>query len=473
MWHHTLAHFLLSGGESIDESELLVQYGVSDLDAVRAAQERRFEALPRLAKLYTLIELPVSQIIEHMRGKGIHIDTARLDEVQTQLTHTRTDLSARIKQVLGEVNLNSPKQLGDALVTTLKVTLPKTKTGQWSTGVDVLTPLAPQHELIRDILEFRVVDKILGTYVEPIRTFIGTDGRIHPTYIQTVASTGRLGCKDPNIQSTPITGEYGAMVRSYYTAPPGSYLIGCDYSQQELRILAHVSADAKLHDAFAKGIDVHVVTASEILGIPLDQVDKAARTIGKTLNFGIVYGETAFGLTRQLGKSPAECSEILKKYFETYSGVKQYFDNLLTGAKIHGKVETMYGRMRGIPGLPLGTPAKFLKGEQERILKNFPIQGSAADMTKAAMVKVTRDVLPHYPQASLIMQIHDELIFEYTPKNPHPVILSGAHAKSKDLVPPEVYAFQKAVVESMQNAVKLSVPVVVESSIGTNWSMLK
>ncbi len=465
MWHHTLAHFLLSGGESLDESELLVKYGASDLDAVRTAQEKQFLTLPKLSKLYTLIELPVSQIITQMHEVGIHIDRARLDEVQVQLTHTRADLSAKIKKTLGEVNLNSPKQLGDALVTTLKVTLPKTKTCQWSTGVDVLTPLAPQHELVRDILEFRAVDKILGTYVEPIHTFIAEDGRIHPTYIQTVASTGRLGCKDPNIQSTPITGEYGAMVRSYYTAPPGSLLIGCDYSQQELRILAHVSGDAKLRDAFEKGIDVHVVTASEILDIPLDQVDKAARTIGKTLNFGIVYGETAFGLTKQLNKSPAECSEILKRYFETYSGVKRYFDNLLTGAKIHGKVETMYGRMRGIPGLPLGTPAKFLKGEQERILKNFPIQGSAADMTKAAMVKVALDVLPHYPQAKLIMQIHDELIFEYTPSS---IIPPG-----RDLVPPEVYAFQKAVVESMQHAVKLSVPVVVESSIGTNWSMLK
>lgn len=451
-----LAEFLLAGGATRTMEELFETYQASSLEEVQVKQQAQLETLPKLAKLYATIELPLAAIIADMKVRGIYIDQDRLAKVTTTLTEKRIELSTAIHDQLGDMNLNSPKQLGDALVTHLKITLPKTKTGQSSTGYDILQPLAVQYPLIAQILDFRAVDKILGTYIDPLTSYIGDDGRIHPYYIQTAAATGRLACKDPNIQSTPILGEYGALVRSYYTAAPGASLVGCDYSQQELRILAHLSKDEKLIEAFEKNIDVHVVTASEILGIPLDKVTKKERSIGKTLNFGIVYGETSFGLSRQLGKSRAECDAILRRYFETYAGVKRYFDNLLTSARIHGRVETLYGRQRGILGKKLGETAKFLTGEQERILKNFPIQGSAADMTKAAMVKVAHEVLPQYPKASLIMQIHDELIFEYT---------------SEDRG--EVAEFQKAAVSAMQNAVQLSVPVVVTSSIGIRWSELK
>ncbi len=473
-WDPILAHFLLSGGIALTESELLEKYQKSSLDLVIAQQKELFKKYPELASLYHDVELPVSQIISDMHTAGIYIDQARLKAVQEMMQKKREDLSTKLSQQLGDVNLNSPKQLGDALVTALKITLPKTKTGQWSTGYDVLEPLAKKHTLIAEILEFRAVDKILGTYVEPIHTFITSDGRIHPTYIQTAAATGRLACKDPNIQSTPIIGEYGTMVRSYYTAPSGAILIGCDYSQQELRILAHLADDKKLKEAFEKNLDVHTATASELLGIPLNQVGKAERAIGKTLNFGIVYGETAYGLARQLGKPVPDCAHILHKYFETHSGVKRYFDNLLTSAKIQGRVETLMGRHRGVPGKRVGEPVKFLTAEQERILKNFPIQGSAADMTKTAMVRVTRDVLPKYPLARLIMQIHDELIFEY--QHGHVDAAPASKRTSDDLpvkIRTEIEQFCKDIVTSMQNAVALSVPVVVTSSIGHTWSELK
>ncbi|MEI6327546.1 MAG: DNA polymerase [Candidatus Roizmanbacteria bacterium] len=473
-WDPVLAHFLLSGGIALTQDELIEKYQKTSLDEVITQQHELFTKYPELSALYHDIELPVSEIISDMHTTGIHIDQMRLKAVEDTLQKKREQLSMRLGEQLGGVNLNSPKQLGDALVTTLKITLPKTKTGQWSTGYDVLEPLSKEHALIAEILEFRAVDKILGTYVEPIHTFITSDGRIHPTYIQTAAATGRLACKDPNIQSTPITGEFGAMVRSYYTAPSGSILIGCDYSQQELRILAHLADDTKLKEAFENNQDVHTATASELLDIPLKHIGKAERAIGKTLNFGIVYGETAYGLARQLGKPVAECAHILHKYFETHSGVKRYFDNLLIAAKIQGRVETMMGRHRGVPGKRVGEPVKFLTAEQERILKNFPIQGSAADMTKTAMVRVVRDVLPRYPMARLIMQIHDELIFEYH----HGDTESDKQTKiAKDDLPVktrgEIDRFCHDIVTSMQNAVALSVPVVVSSSTGHAWSQLK
>jgi len=266
------------------------------------------------------------------------------------------------------------------------------------------------------------------------------------------AATGRMAAHNPNIQSTPVTGLYGDAIRSVFAAPHGKKLIAFDYSQQELRILAHLSQDPKLHDAFAKGIDIHVLTASSVLQIPGDKIGKAERNIGKTLNFGIIYGETPYGLAKQLGKSPEECAGILRRYFETYYGVKKYFDNLMIHAKIHGFIETILGRRRGIPGQKIYTPKKSLLPAEERIIKNFPIQGSAADMTKKAMVDIWEKVMPKHKEANLIMKIHDELVFEYD---------SVDEKKIK--------SFAEEIKSTMTSAMPLSVPVEVDWKMGESW----
>ncbi|HNQ31584.1 MAG TPA: DNA polymerase [Candidatus Woesebacteria bacterium] len=454
-WNHTLAAFILSGGTRYTEQEFLAHYEVDTLEKVQAVQQKEFMQVPDMYSLYTTIDLPVSHIVLAMHEYGVHLDVAMLQETRKTLVEKRATFAQRIRDRLGNINPSSPKQIGDALSTICKVSLKKTATGQYSTTNYELTQLAPTFPVAQDILDYRAVDKVITTYVDALLDKVDASNCIHPVYDLTSAATGRLASSNPNIQSTPVGPPYGDMIRACFTARPEMVLIGFDYSQQELRILAHLSHDPKLSDAFHTGIDVHEATASWVLKIPEGQVDAAARSIGKTLNFGIIYGETPYGLARQLGKPVAECAHILKSYYEAYSGIKRYYDNLLTSAKMHGSATTMCGRRRGIPGLPYGKPTKYLRPDQERVLKNFPIQGSAADMTKKAMVSVAQDVLPRYADAHLVMQIHDELIFEFPTKS-----------TKRD-------AFIKDVEQAMKHALPLDVPVVVDHKVGKNWAQLK
>lgn len=455
-WNHELAHFILSGGTKLSSDQLFVEYHVGTLDEVRKKQESAFGENPAMYTLYEDVELPVSIIIHEMHTHGILIDTKKLTEIQIDLTEKRAILAKRITDRLGDININSPKQLGEVLVEKFKIKLSKTKTGQFSTSVSDLTPLATTHPVVQDLLDHRAVDKVISTYINPVFEKIDSkDRRVHPTYDQMSAATGRLASHDPNIQSTPIGPPYGDMIRSTFVAPSQSVLIGLDYSQQELRILAHLSQDMKLMEAFRDGHDVHEITASRIFDIPGDKVPKELRNVGKTVNFGIIYGQTPYGLSAQLGKSVEECTHILKVYFETYPGVKKYFDNLLIFAKLHGYIETMLGRRRGVPGLPYGRPAKFITQAQERVIKNFPIQGSAADMTKKAMIAVHELILPKYPKAHLIMQIHDELVFEFESQNEK-----------------EIKEFVTDVEKNMKDALPLSVPIAVDWKVGKNWKEL-
>lgn len=450
-WNTELAYFLLSGGEHVSSPDLISTYGGGDVD-VESIQKKKFADFPEMLRLYTDIELPLAPILRDMHEHGILIDRTKMASLLEAYSVRRESLAKTITDVIGPCNLNSPKQLGTAIVDTLHITLPKTKTGQYTTNYDALIPYASTHAVIQNILDHKSIDKVIHTYISPILEKLDASDRIHPLYDQMSAATGRLASTDPNIQSTPATGEYGEAIRSCFIAPKGSVLIALDYSQQELRILAHLSQDATLRDAFTKGVDVHVLTASEVLGIPVAQVGKAERNIGKTLNFGIVYGETAYGLSRQLSKSPEECTGILRRYFETYAGVKKYFDNLLLHAKLHGFVETILGRRRGIPGQRLYATAKYIPAAGERILKNFPIQGSAADMTKAAMISTANDVLPSFPEAHLVMQIHDELVFEFSTTD---------ETRIKDFI--------TAAKSSMERAIPLTVPVIVDAKAGQNW----
>lgn len=455
-WNHELAAFILSGGVRYKTGDLLAYYHTDSLDEVRKAQEETFADMPDMNLLYKAIDLPVSSLVESMHSHGILIDPQQFARVREELVEKRDTFRKRINDRLGAVNPNSPKQLGEALTDTMKIKLPKTASGQYATGSGELVGFAKAYPVVQDILDHRAVDKIITTYIDPVVAKVDKDNRIHPVYDLMSAATGRLVSSDPNIQSTPIGKPYGDLIRGCFIAPPDGVLIGFDYSQQELRILAHLSGDEKLMDAFSKGHDVHVITAAKVFNMPEEMITKDLRNIGKTLNFGIIYGETPYGLARQLGKSVEECAHILKTYFETYPHVKRYFDNLLTGAKIHGYVETICGRRRSIPGLPMGKGTKYIAPAQERVLKNFPIQGSAADMTKKAMVALATHLLPRYPKADLVMQIHDELIFEF-------------HSKEKS----EIDRFAKDVHDTMANALPLRVPIVVDWIVGKTWAEVK
>lgn len=456
IWNHELASFILSGGIRNTLASLLNDYHTDSLSEIQKQQESQFADLPDMNLLYKAIDLPVSQIVETMRVHGVLIDPHKYAIVREELVAKRDIYSKRITDRLGSINPNSPKQLGTALSDIIKIKLPKTASGQYGTGNAELVGFAKDYPVVQDILDFRAVDKVITTYIDPIVGKADANNRIHPQYDLMSAATGRLASSEPNIQSIPIGKPYGDHIRRCFVAPSDGVLIGFDYSQQELRILAHLSNDAKLQEAFHNNHDVHIITAAKVFNIPEGMVTKDLRNIGKTLNFGIIYGETPYGLARQLGKSVEECAHILRTYYETYSGVKRYFDNLLTSTKMHGYLTTLCGRRRAIPGLPLGKGAKYLTATQERILKNFPIQGSAADMTKKAMVAIADHVLPKYPDASLVMQIHDELIFEY-------------YSKDKN----QINKFASAVHDAMVTAIALNVPVVVDWKVGDNWAELK
>ncbi|MFO0703779.1 MAG: DNA polymerase [Patescibacteria group bacterium] len=499
-----IAEFLLTGGDKTSETDLLHKYEATYLDAVFEKQKNAMSQNPLMMKLYEDIEMPVSKIVQDMHEYGIHINKEKLENLKTNYEARREILIQKITEQLGPINLNSPRQLGQVLVLEHKLNLPKTKTGQFTTSSEALQPYSESQKVVKEILEFRAIDKVINTYITPILDRVDKDNRIHPKYDLMSAATGRLAASDPNIQSTPAGGEYGDAIRQTFTAPIGSKLIAFDYSQQELRILAHLSKDEKLQEAFKKGIDVHVLTAANVLRMSEDKITKYERAIGKTLNFGIVYGETSYGLARQLGKSPEECVGILRRYFETYSGVKKYFDNLMIHAKLHGYIETILGRRRGIPGQKIYTPKKTLIPAEERIIKNFPIQGSAADMTKKAMVDINEEILPKYPEAHLVMQIHDELVFEYKvineennkhDKNVIPIQLiqsssnrlekdpekeTAINEATRDFSAPaqesergvemtKIETFVKEVKEVMEKAIPLTVPVVVDAKVGENW----
>lgn len=455
-WDCILAAFILSGGTRYSEADLLTHYGVDSLTEVRKLQEEAFADMPEMNMLFKSIDLPVRDIVRRMHHYGVLVDPERFDTVRSELGVKRDTLIRRITDRLGPINPNSPRQLGDALVDKLGLKLTKTATGQYGTRSEDLAKHASTHPVVQDIMDHRAVDKIITTYIDAIVSKIDREHRIHPTYDLTSAATGRIASSDPNIQSTPIGKPYGDRIRGCFIAPTGGVLLGFDYSQQELRILAHLSGDTALCAAFVDGRDVHEITASKVFDIPLEKVTPELRAVGKTLNFGIIYGETPYGLSRQLDRSVEDCAHILKSFYDTYPGIRRYFDNILTSAKINGSVETICGRRRGIPGLPLGKSAKYIAPAQERVLKNFPIQGSAADMTKKGMVAIADHVLPRHPDAHLTMQIHDELIFEYD---------------SNDMK--KVNAFALEVHDAMISALPLDVPIVVDWMSGENWAMLK
>ncbi len=411
----------------------------------------KLKASPGLEKVFREIDLPLVHVLAAMEWEGVAIDSAHLKLVSDEFALQMAALEKRAHELAGgEFNLSSPKQLAKILFEDLKLpVVKKTKTG-FSTDVEVLQKLRHLHELPEVILENRELAKLKGTYVDVLPLLCSRKtGRVHTSYNQTIASTGRLSSSDPNLQNIPIRTASGRLVRQAFVAREGCLLVGADYSQVELRILASMSGDALLTKAFAEGQDVHSLTASQLFSVPVGQVDPDQRRKAKAINFGLLYGKSAFTLSEELGISRAEAAEIIKIYFARYPSVRGFLDGLVESAKKTGFAETIFGRRRYIEGIH--SQNKMLLASAERMAVNAPIQGTAADLIKIAMISLQNALEKGHMGAHLILQVHDELVIE---------VPSGAAEAVRILV--------KKHMESAGLG-KIHVPLTVETGVAMNW----
>jgi DNA polymerase-1 len=420
--------------------------------AVREPLQRRLTEIDGLDRLFREVELPLIPVLARMEATGVALDRDALAVLDREFGSEIGRLETEIYVDVGhEFNLGSPKQLEQVLF--YELDLPKgrkTKTG-YSTDASVLEDLRPAHPMIDKLLEWRVYTKLRSTYVEALPTLIADDGRLHTTFHQAVAATGRLSSSDPNLQNIPIRTELGRRIRRAFVAgDPGLVLLGADYSQIELRILAHVSGDEHLKDAFARNADIHRETAARVLGKPPESITHAERSMAKMVNFGLAYGMSDFGLATRANISRQEAQSFINSYFTAYSGISYYMMAIKDQAKDQGFVETLLGRKRQIPELRASNPA--LRGAGERMAINMPIQGTAADIQKIAMIHADARVREAGLRARLLLSVHDELLFE-TPRD-------------------EVDALAAVVRETMEGALPLSVPLVVDVKVGDDWESM-
>jgi DNA polymerase-1 len=402
-----------------------------------------------MEELYYKIELPLCAVLSEMESIGFYVDRQALYEFGESLNEDIARLQKSICTHAGhEFNINSPKQLGEVLFEELM--LPsgkKTKTG-WSTNADILDKLKSKHPIVEEVLEYRMLTKLKSTYADGLLKVIADDGRIHTNFQMTVTATGRLSSTEPNLQNIPVRKKLGAQIRRMFVAGPDMVLVDADYSQIELRILAHISDDKAMQEAFLSGEDFHTHTASKVFGVALEEVSAELRSRAKAVNFGIVYGISAFSLAQDIGVFPNEAKSYMDAYLDKYHGVKNYMHDIVEKAKAEGFVNTIYGRRRYLPELK---SSNFnLRSFGERVALNMPIQGAAADIIKLAMVNVHRRLKDEKMKARLILQVHDELIVE-CPAN-------------------EAETVKKILEYEMENAVKLTVPLTVDAHVGMSWA---
>jgi len=407
------------------------------------------EADAQLARLYREIDLPLAFVLHGMEQAGVQLDSAVLAEMSGKMAGDIQRLERTIHQQAGvEFNVNSPKQLGDVLFNRMGLPRPfKSGKGKTvSTAQDVLEGLAAEHEIVRLVLEFRQLTKLKSTYVDAL-PLLCRNRRLHTSFNQTVAATGRLSSTNPNLQNIPIRTEQGREIRAAFVAAEGKLLVGADYSQIELRLLAHYSQDPLLLEAYRTGQDIHTLTAAEVFGVPPMLIDAEHRRRAKAVNFGIVYGLSPFGLAQQLGIEQKEAKRFIDSYFARYVGVRAFIDRTLEQARRDGFVRNLFGRKRPIPDL--GSKNPNLRGFAERTAVNTPLQGTAADLIKIAMLRLDAELRQRGLQTKMLLQVHDELVLEA------PL--------------PEVETVKALVKECMEGAYKLSVPLEVEVSVGANW----
>jgi len=404
-----------------------------------------------LEKLFYEIEMPLMQVLADMEHTGVRIDSEALRLSSEILTGEMLKLEAEIHKIAGfEFNVGSPMQVGEVLFDRLKLDdkAKKTKTGQYSTSEDILEKIRSKHPIIGKILDYRGLKKLLSTYIDALPQLISpVTGKVHTSYNQTVAVTGRLSSTNPNLQNIPIRDAQGKEIRKAFIPDEGCLFLSADYSQIELRIMAHLSGDANMLDAFIKGLDIHTATAAKIYKIPLSEVTTDMRRKAKTANFGIIYGISVFGLSDRLGIPRSEAKELIDGYFITYPDVKRYMDASIQRAKEMGYVETLLGRKRFLPDI--NSQNSIVRGFAERNAINAPIQGTAADIIKIAMVRIQKHLEQEHFQAKMTMQVHDELNFS-VPSN-------------------ELESVRKIVVNEMEQAIQLRVPLIADCGVGDNW----
>lgn len=410
-------------------------------------RERLEEA--KLSQLFETVEMPLMRVLLTMEKTGITIDTAILAQLSKELTGQLSEIEQRVYDTAGDVfNINSTQQLGHILFDVIGLpSKRKTKTG-YSTDVDVLESLAPFHPLPKLILEYRTLSKLLSTYTDALPKYVNRKTRrVHTSFQQTVAATGRLASSEPNLQNIPIRTELGGQVRRAFVPHQGWKLVSADYSQIELRIMAHLSDDEMLIDAFRRDADIHTLTAALVFRIEPEHVNRELRAQAKTINFGVIYGQTAFGLAQQLGIPQREAQNFIDNYFATYPGVKRYSDQVIEKARAEGFVTTMLGRRRYLPEMNSSDINR--RRFAERTAVNTPIQGTAADMIKVAMIGIDRRLREDRFEGKMLLQVHDELLFECPPD--------------------EVERLTEMVRTEMSGALTLKVPVRVDIGVGDNW----
>ena len=404
-----------------------------------------------LWNLYNEVELPLVEVLREMEKAGVRFDVAMLKQAEAELTKELESLEQRIYDTAGQTfNINSPRQVGEVLFDHLKLDpkAKRSKNGQYSTSEEVLQGLKEKHAVVAMILDQRELKKLISTYISALPGYINPEtGKIHTTYNQTVTATGRLSSSNPNLQNLPIRSERGQFIRRAVIPDEGCLFLSADYSQIELRLMAHFSQDPHLMEAFRNGQDVHAATAAKIFGVPLDAVTKDQRRRAKTANFGIIYGISAFGLAQQLECPRGEAKHLIDDYFAAFPRVIDFIEQQKAFARSHGYVETLFGRKRYLPDI-LSQNAT-VRSFAERNAVNAPIQGTAADIIKMAMVSIHRRLKSEGLQAQMIMQVHDELNFN---------VPEAEVPRVKDIV-----------VSEMQNAVHLTVPIIAECGVGKNW----
>jgi DNA polymerase I len=401
--------------------------------------------------VYEEIDAPLVPVLARMEDAGVKVDLEALGEMSLKLEREAAAKARDIYECCGvEFNINSPKQLGDVLFNKLALPIPVKygKGKKISTAVDVLEGLAAEHEVPRMVLEYRQLTKLKSTYVDALPSLIRSQsGRVHTTFGQTGTATGRLSSANPNLQNIPIRTELGREIRAAFIAEPGHVLLAADYSQIELRLLAHYSKDRLLVEAFRRGDDIHTLTASQVFGVPPLMVTADHRRQAKVVNFGIVYGLSPFGLSQNLGIAQSEARAFIDAYFEKYAGVQAFIDSTLAETRREQRVKTLFGRIRPIPDINSKNPTQ--RGFAERTAVNTPLQGTAADLIKLAMIRIDEEIRKRGLRSWMTLQVHDELVFE-VPEN-------------------EVDAMKPLVREHMEGAHRLEVPLVVEIGVGANW----
>jgi DNA polymerase-1 len=436
-------------------------YAAADAETTLRLQpvlELELKRLPKLWDLFVNIEMPLVGVLADMEMAGVALDKAFFAAFSLQLSERMAALEKQIYRAVGKTfNINSTQQLSSVLFETLHLTPPdrgkKTASGHYSTAAGVLDEMSGQHPVVDMILEYREYAKLKSTYVDALPVQIHPDtGRVHTSFSQTGTVTGRLSSSDPNLQNIPTRTDLGRRVRRGFVADPGNILVSLDYSQIELRIVAHMADDVAMLNAFRAGQDIHATTAAAIYGVPLDAVTKEQRRHAKAINFGLIYGMSAFGLTRSTELTLSESQDFVEAYFKQFPGVKKYLDGIRRSARETGYVETLLGRRRYFPALK-GTLNQTLRNREEREAINAPIQGTAADIMKIAMIKIPPAIKQAGLHSRMLLQVHDELVLECPRAE-----LSQTVAVARNV---------------MENAYLMSIPLTTDARWGTNWDELQ